>query len=190
MSTLKVNSIRNVSNKRLLDNTGNVVQVIHVRTDARSSWSSNNRYIFTPITSLNLTITPKHPNNLIVVQVELFCEVHHDNVMTILRDYGRTRNLGYGQTENRADNYNPRHQGMIPADYTGGDNNSTPRVYFMQGVWRADTFSQVRFTPGVRSAGGSNHTLRLNRTIGSGDNGQNSYEIGYSSMIAYEITAA
>ena len=58
MSTLKVNSIVNTSNKKLLNNSGNIVQTVHVRTDARNTWSAPNSYIFTPVTSLTLTITP------------------------------------------------------------------------------------------------------------------------------------
>ena len=187
MSNLKVNTISNISNKQLLADTGNIVQTIYVRTDARNTWSSNNRYQFTPITSLTLDITPKRPQNMIIVQCSLFCEIHHDNVMTILRDYG-SGDLMPGMVENRSGNFNPRHSGMIPADYTGNDNSSTPRVYFMQNTWIANTNSSIRFTPGVRGAGGSNYTLYLNRCQGSNANGQNSYEIGYSTMIAWEVT--
>ena len=75
---------------------------------------------------------------------------------------------------------------MVAGDYTGDDNGSTPRNYFLQGTWQANTLSQIRFTPGVRSSNGTNRTLYLNRTQGSA--GQNSHEICYSSMIAFEVT--
>jgi hypothetical protein len=186
MSTLKVNSIVNTSNKKLLNNSGNIVQTIHARTDARNTWSAPNSYIFTPVTSLTLTITPQHPNNLIVVQLCLSGEIHHDTVITILRDYGKDESLPYGVDANGFYNFNPRHSGMVAGDYTGDDNGSTPRNYFLQGTWQANTLSQIRFTPGVRSSNGSNRTLYLNRTQGS--SGQNSHEICYSSLIAFEVS--
>ena len=56
----------------------------------------------------------------------------------------------------------------------------------MQNTWIANTNSSIRFTPGVRGAGGSNYTLYLNRCQSNA--GQNSFEIGYSTMIAWEVT--
>lgn len=186
MSNLKVNSITNISNKRLLDNTGNIVQTVYVRSDNRSGWSSNNRYQFTPITDLTLEITPRSPDNIIIVQCKLFAEIHHDNLMTILADYGGGR-LPYGAVEGYSmANFNPRYIGMIPADYTGADNSSTPRDFFMQGVWRANGTSTIRFMPGCKGSGGSDYTLYLNRTQSS--SGQDSFEAGISVMIAFEVS--
>lgn len=185
MSLVRVNSITNINNKKLLNSTGNIVQVRYFRTDIRNTWSAPNNNIFTPVTSLTGTIIPKNPANLLLVQVKLAGEIHHDTMLTILRDYG-VNDVPYSTSVAPSNNLFARWAGMISGTYVGDDNGSTPHDYFLQGVWEAQTISEIRFTPGVKSSSSANYTLFLNRTQGS--TGTNSHEICTSHMIIYEIS--
>mgnify|MGYP000579564851 CR=1 FL=1 len=65
------------------------------------------------------------------------------------------------------------------------DNNSTPTYKNMTYVDLPNSTSALTYGLGVRSSTGSNYTLYVNRTTGSG--GTDSYETGVSWCIIKEI---
>ena len=186
MSTLYTNNIISPeSSTPILQSTGNIVQCNRVRYDSRTTWSSNNSGNGTEITGLRLSISPRHSGNLLLCQWVLSGELGHNNVFLVFRDGGLITAGGEQGYNNEVGNN--RWSGFISSTYdSANDNSSTPHHWYIQYYCNADSTSSRFYSPAVRSSGGSNDTLHLNRTYSSA--GQDAFEITVSTGVIYEIT--
>jgi|LakMenE18May11ns_1017448.scaffolds.fasta_scaffold9923294_5 hypothetical protein len=161
---------------------GSVVQVQKVRTEARTTYSSATSGNGTTVTDLNLTITPKFSNSLLMMQWMINGEFHHDNVFLIHK--GGSLITTSGETGYNSIAGNSRWSGFMQSTYDT-DQNSTPQNRFMQYFCNSGSTAEATFAPAVRSAGGTAYTFYLNRAQGSA--GQDDYEVSVSTGVIWEI---
>ena len=180
MSTIRCNEVQSVDGRVLLASTGSIVQCVTVRTDTRTTFSAPSSGNGTVISQLNLTITPRNSANLIICKWMINCEFNNENaVFTVYQD-GSLLSTG------RNANSNNRWSGAAVSVYDQ-NNSSTQQntTIFWSGT--AGSTSSRSYRPAVRSSNTSNRTFYLNRNVGSGNNGQNAYEITVSSGVCWEI---
>ena len=144
-------------------NPGSVAQLLVVRTNAFTSYSSPTTGNGTTITDLNLVITPKKANSMLVMQWMLNCEVGHDTVFLIHKNGSLITDVGY---EGRNNIGNNQWVGYVPANYEN-NTDSTPACYFIQYAIPAGSTDQQTFAPATRSSSASASTLFLNRSVSS-----------------------
>jgi hypothetical protein len=185
VSTLRVNQISTKSgtgNIRVLGgkiiSPGSVVQTIAVRSDLRATYASNNSGNGTPITPLNLTITPVFANSLIVCQWMISGEMSNDDNFLIWRD-GVLAIDGYN-----LESGNVRWSGYSAANYDAND-ASTPFSRSIIYTNVPGSTLQTTYGLAVRSSSATNYTFYFNRTVSS--TGADGYETSVSAGIIQEI---
>ena len=161
---------------------GSVVQVQKVRTEARTTYAAPNSGNGTTVTDLNLTITPKFSNSLLIIQWMFNGELHHDSVILIHKNGSLITTAG--ETGYNATAGNSRWSGFSFAPYET-DQDSTPQNMFIQYFSTAGSTSSMTFAPAVRSSVGTAYTFFLNRTAGSA--GADAYEVSVSTGTIWEI---
>jgi hypothetical protein len=159
-----------------------IVQVKYVRTDNRTTYASNNSGDGTTITDLNLTITPKYSNSLLLCQWMVNGELHQDNVFLIHRNGALVTTSTYEGYNNAQGNN--RWSGIASGFYDQNE-DSTPSNWFLQYLIPAGSTTATTLAPAVRSSSGSNFTLALNRTINAAS--QDAYERMVSTGTIWEI---
>lgn len=159
-----------------------IVQVKYVRTDNRTTYASNNSGDGTTITDLNLTITPKYSNSLLLCQWMINGELHQDNVFLIHRNGALVTTSTYEGYNNAQGNN--RWSGIASGFYDQNE-DSTPSNWFLQYLIPAGSTTATTLAPAVRSSSGSNFTLALNRTINGAS--QDAYERMVSTGTIWEI---
>jgi hypothetical protein len=155
---------------------GMIIQTIYKRVDSKdvvAFATAGQPGSF--ITSLDTTITPKFANSLILIQMCLTYEVHHDSVFRLYR--GATP-IGINVNDS---NY---WSGTWLPSYDV-DNNSTARTnyFFYMDAPAATDATTYRLM--IQSGGIGATSLFLNRTVASA--GQDSYEVAISQIILQEI---
>jgi hypothetical protein len=159
-----------------------IVQVKYYRTDARNTYTAANSGNGTTITDLNLTITPKYSNSIILMQWMINCEFHHDNVFLLHKDGALITTSSYEGYNNVAGNN--RWSGVASGQYDN-DNNSTMYNIFLQYAIPASSTASATYSPAVRASQATAYTFYLNRTQGSA--GSDSYEVTISTGTIWEI---
>lgn len=191
MSTLKTASVLgsaannwviDVNSPSYLYQAGMILQTVHIRTETQSSFSSATTGNGTTITPLNITITPKRADSILLCTWMINYEVHWDNVFVIHRNGSIITNSGFQSFNNVVGNL--RYSGVTAA-FHDNDNNSTQANQFIQYVVPAVSTASATYAPAIRSSSTAAHTLFLNRTIGSG--GQDVFEISVSTGMIQEI---
>lgn len=161
---------------------GMVAQAKYVRTDARSTYTSAVSGNGTTITDLNISITPKFANSLLIMTWMINCEFHQDNVFLVHKDGALVTTTGYEGYNNLAGNN--RWSGVATPAYET-DQNSTPINTYIQYAIPAGSTSSATYAPAIRASGGTAYTLYLNRTQGSA--GADIYEVGISTGVIMEV---
>ena len=157
---------------------GKVVQTVTVTTHTRPTLTASNSGNGTLISSaLNLTITPWRADSTIWLRWTVAYEVNHDTVFLVQQDGSL---IGYN-----TDLGNNRWSGIVTPQYDN-DYSSTPQVSTINWLVVAGSTTARTYQLCIRSAGGSNHTFVLNRSISSA--GADAYEVGVSHGIAREIS--
>lgn len=159
-----------------------IVQVKYVRTDTRTTYASNNSGNGTTITALNLTITPKYSNSLLLAQWMINGELHQDNVFLIHRDGSLVTTSTYEGYNNAQGNN--RWSGVMSAFYDQNE-DSTSSNWFLQYLIPAGSTTATTLAPAVRSSSGTNYTFALNRTVNAAS--QDAYERMISTGTIWEI---
>lgn len=195
MSTLKVNTITAGSgsgqidiptNNRISGNDvgslyapGLIVQTVLVRSDNRTTFGSAASGNGTPITDLNLTITPKFANSIIVCQWMLNGELHQDNVLLIWKN-GALADNGYNQQAG-----NVRYSGYASAFYDQNE-SSTPSNWKILYSDTPGSTSPQTYGLACRSSSATAYTFYLNRTVASlgADAQENMVSFGMAQEIA------
>lgn len=161
---------------------GSVVQTVYTRADAQSTYSSATTGDGTTITDLNISITPKSANSMLLMQWMLNGEIVNDNVFLIHQDGVLITQSGY-QGYNTVSG-NVRYSGYVGAAYDV-DTNSTASNLFIQYMIPAGSTSPRTYAPAVRSSTATAATLYLNRTVVAP--GAANSEVMVSSGVIWEI---
>jgi hypothetical protein len=169
-----------------LHSSGMVVQTIHTRTDALTQYSAPASGNGTTITDLNLTISPKFSNSLLVMQWMINCEISAaawDTVFLVHKNGSLITTRGYEAYN--VNGGNNRWSGLLAGKY---DNNvdSTIENYILQYAVPAFSTSQQTFAPAIRSTNATARTLFLNRTVNAGTPADD-LEIAVSSGFIMEV---
>ena len=157
---------------------GTVVGFNRVRTSARSAYGFNGDAI---ISDLNISITPKYANSLLLVQWQVMYEADYNSVFRVYRDGGLVYTSGYqGYNENDGNTWS----GVAPGVYDT-DTASTPQVSFIQYFVPAGSTAATTLQLSIRSSIPASATFYLNRSVNSA--GSSAYEIGVSTAVIWEI---
>jgi hypothetical protein len=157
---------------------GTVVGFNFVRTSARTTYAYNNDVI---IGALNIPITPKYANSLLLVQWHVNYEADYNGVFRVFRDGGLIYNTGYqGYNENDGNSWS----GVSALIY---DTNtaSTPTSQMIQYFTPAFSTSATTLQLAVRSSVNANNTFYLNRSVESA--GALALEVTVSTAVIWEI---
>lgn len=151
-----------ISSGTTVINPQSVLQTLLIRTDSFTTYSSPPNTGGTRITDLNLVITPKRSDSLLIMQWMLNGEVNHDNVFLIHKNDALITDSGY-QGRNSLGGTSTW-VGYVPANY---ENNtaSTAACYFIQYAIPSGSTNQQTFCPATQSSSGTTHTFYLNRTV-------------------------
>ena len=155
---------------------GMVIQTIYKRVDSKDVVdfaTAGSTGSFIP--SLDTIITPKFANSLILIQMCLTYEVHHDTVFRLHR--GATA-IGINANDS---NY---WSGTWLPGYDA-DNSSTARTNHFFYMDQPSTTNATTYRLMIQSGGIGATTFYLNRPISSA--GQQNYEVGISQVILQEI---
>jgi hypothetical protein len=164
MSQLRVSSVTDLSGTGSVYTPGHVVQVQTVRSDSRTTISSNNSGNGTTITQLNLSITPKFANSKLIMQWMINGEHHQDNLFLIHKDGSLITNSG--EQGYNSESGNVRWSGIASGFYDQNE-STTPSNWFIQYECIAGSTATQVFAPATRSSTGTNFTFYLNRTFAS-----------------------
>lgn len=158
---------------------GMVVNFNQIRTESRASYGFNGDTI---ISQLNIGITPRFSNSLLLVQWSFNYESGYNAVFRIYRDGSLIQTSGY-KGFNSLDGNN--WSGYSPAQY---DTNTatTPNPQSIQYVVPAGSTNSTTLQLAIRSSGSSNESFFLNRSFDS--SGSVANEIGVSSAVIWEIS--
>ena len=137
----------------------------------------------TTITVLNLTITPKFANSMLVMSWMINGEVGENNMFLIHRDGVLITDTGYESYNTISGNV--RYSGFTPS-YYDANNSSTPRSSCIQYAIPAYTTNARTYAPAVRGSGATALTYYLNRTVAS--TGADNQEQTISTGILMEIS--
>ena len=157
---------------------GSVVGFNRIRTTARSAYGYNGDVI---LSDLNISITPKFSNSLLLVQWQIMYESDYNSVFRVYRDNGLVYTSGYqGYNENDGNGYSGVASLMYDTDVA-----STPNSQMIQYFVPAGSTNTTTLQLAVRSSYNTGATFYLNRSVNSG--GSNAYEIGVSTAVIWEI---
>lgn len=184
MSTLVVNKVEARDTHTLLNTSGNIIQVVYARTDARNTYASAITGDGTTITDLNISITPTNANNRLICQWMINYEATHENVILIHRDGALITTVG---EEGRNNLSNNRWVGYAPFRWEGGagDTGSTMDNMFVMYSQIAGSTASRTYAPAVRSSGSAAATFFLNRA--AGNTGADIVENTVSTAVIYEV---
>jgi hypothetical protein len=157
---------------------GTVVGFNFVRTSARTTYAYYNDVI---ISALNISITPKYANSLLLVQWHVNYEADYNGVFRVFRDNGLIYTSGYqGYNENDGNSWS----GVSALIY---DTNtaSTPTSQMIQYFVPAGSTAATTLQLAVRSSYDAANTFFLNRSVQSA--GALVYEIAVSTAVIWEI---
>jgi hypothetical protein len=168
-----------------LQSPGMVVQTILTRTENFTQYSAPATGNGTTITDLNLTISPKFSNSLLVMQWMINCEIGTaawDTVFLVHKNGSLITTPGYEAYN--INGGNNRWSGLLAGKY---DNNvsSTMENYILQYAVPAFDITQQTFAPAIRSANATARTLFLNRTVSTP--GTSGFEYTVSSGVIMEV---
>lgn len=192
MSTLSVGNLQGLPTNsnvitipagHVLYAPGMIAQVKYFRSDVRTTYTANTSGNGTTVTELNLTITPKFANSLLLMQWMINGEMHQDSVFLIHRDGSLVTTAGY--TGYNSVGGNNRWSGVMSAFYDQ-DQASTSSNWFLQYAMPAVSTAATTFAPAVRASGGTAYTLSLNSTLAN-SGGADNYENTISTGTIWEI---
>lgn len=157
---------------------GTVVGFNRIRTTARSAYGYNGDVI---LSDLNISITPKFSNSLLLVQWQVMYESDYNSVFRVYRDNGLVYTSGYqGYNENDGNGWS----GIASLQYDT-DVASTPSNQMIQYFVPAGSTNTTTLQLAVRSSYNTGATFYLNRSTNSA--GSNAYEMGVSTAVIWEI---
>jgi hypothetical protein len=191
MSTLAVSSLQasaasnwmiTIDSGSYLYFPGAILQTVYVRTDVQTTYSSASSGNGTAIAALNITVTPRRADSLLMCTWMINGEIHQDNVFLVHKDGALITTAGYQAYNNVAGNQ--RWSGVMSAFYDN-DTSTTMSNYYLQYAVPAGSTASATYAPAIRSSSATAYTFFLNRVVASaGTDGQ---EISVSTGMIQEI---
>lgn len=182
LGTAGNNWLINVETDSYLYRAGMILQTIYTRTDSQATFSSAASGDGTTITPLEISITPKRSDSLLVFTWMLNGEIGHNNVFLVHKNGSLITTSGY-EGYNRVVG-NLRYSGLVSAAYDN-DQSTTMSNYFIRYFIPSSSTTAATYAPAVRSSYSVAQTFYLNRSIaGAGNDG---VEIAVSSGMVQEI---
>jgi hypothetical protein len=140
---------------------GSILQTVYARSDNRVAYTSPISGDGTTITDLNISITPRSADSILLVNWMINGEVGENNVFVIHQNGALITTTGYEGFNNVAGNL--RWSGFVSFKYDT-DVSSTPSNFSIQYYVLAGTTTTRTYAPAIRSANGTAQTFNLNRT--------------------------
>jgi hypothetical protein len=161
---------------------GMILQTVYVRTDVQTTYSSPASGNGTTVAALNISVTPKRADSLLLCTWMINGEFNQNNVFLVHKDGVLITTSGY-------EAYNPvagntRWSGLMSAFYDNNDSTTISNYYLQYAVPAASTSTAV-YAPAVRASGATAYTFFLNRTLNSA--GADDNEITVSTGMIQEI---
>lgn len=182
LATAGNNWLIDIDSDSYLYRAGMVLQTVYVRTDSQATFSSATSGDGTTITPLEISITPKRSDSLLVFTWMLNGEIGENNVFLIHKDGSLITTSGYESYNNVVGNL--RYSGLVSTAYDN-DQSTTMSNYFIRYFIPSSSTTAATYAPAIRSAGPAAQTFYLNRSMASA--GQNGVEIAVSSGMVQEI---
>jgi hypothetical protein len=177
------NNIITIPSGHTLYAPGMIAQVQYVRSDSRTTYASASSGDGTTITALNLNISPKFSNSLLLMQWMINYEVSENNGFVIHRN-GTLITSPVGYTGYNSEAGNVGYSAIAVGSYDQ-NTDSTPANIFLQYAVPAISTTNTTYAPAVRNTGGAAITFYLNRVAGS--TGAGNYENMVSTGTIWEI---
>lgn len=168
------------SSNNITYSPGMVIQTRYVRSDDRTTYSSPGSLAATPISALNLSITPRFSSSMILCQWIVSGEMQQDNTFMIFKN-GTLADDGYNL---QAGNILGSGYAVVNYDV---DNASTPMTMKIMYAGFPGGTGLVTYGLAIRSASATPYTLHINRSVNGGATGSGN-ENGVSIGIIQEIT--
>lgn len=186
MSTLQTNLITNAVGSPLLKSSGSIIQTARVRSDSRTVYSASGAAgNGTTITDLNITISPRNSNSLLIITWHIFFEADEDTCFLVHEDGALITTAGY--TGYNSVGGNNLRSALQVAPYDAANNNdSTPHMQKLVYYATAGSTASRTYAPAVRSSSGVTNTFTLNRCIANA--GADAYEVGVSFGRIFEVS--
>ena len=176
-SLLKVDEIQDAAGKKILQNTGSVLQIKHVVTAAVTS-SSSASGTFADITGLTLDITPTNSNNQLLIMTSVSTGSNNWGTgFRILKDGSVTDLIGDNESSNRTE--------VTGSSVSYGSNDDDINTASFQGVITAGTTDQI--TIKVQGSARSSNAWKVNAA--DDDSNNTSRQRACSSLVVMEISA-
>ena len=159
--------------------SGSVLQVKTVRYQGRPTFGFSNSDVI--IGYLNVAITPKSPNSILIAQYQISGEATYNAVFRAYRDNNLITTSGY-EGYNTEDGNTWSGIAVWPYDT---DLASTPNTQFMQYFVPSGSTSPTTLQISIRSSANESQTFYMNRSVSSG--GGTAFEIMVSSVVVWEV---
>lgn len=166
-SLLKVDEIQDAAGKKILQNTGSVLQVVQaIKTDSASTTSTS----FTNA-GISASITPTSSSSKILIQVNtvigqsnftkrVYLKLTGGNTATYIGDAGTGVEAAVSVTTRvSADSY-----GMVPTSMQYLDSPATTSAITYQVQWRVESDTGYINRPGTLDANGANNASTITLT--------------------------
>ena len=181
MSTLVANQIVSPTGNVILDQTGSIIQTVLLRTDTQTSYTSVLNATGTPISALNISITPKESSSLLIISFHIMYEIQDDTIFRILKNNAVITTSGY-------ESYNPQisqsiFNGLQAAAQDTNDTTTPSHQKLM--MYDSAAGGARTYTPSIGSSNTATRTFYLNRCASSP--GTNGNEIGVSFARIMEV---
>lgn len=176
-----------ISDTTSISYPGRIVQMKNKLYHTRTSWQNandNGAASVTNVPGINQTFACKFATSRVIIEARMCGDIHHNTIFRYTVDGNLITTAAY-------DSYNDddgadRWSGIAGHTYDGANNNnSTPGITFFMVYYKPGDTSTHTYRIVSRESNTSQSTNYLNRT--GGNNGQNSYECGVSSIVMYEI---
>ena len=151
----------------------------YIRTDANTTYNSSTSLTPTIITDLNISITPKQSNSLILVEWQVSAEFHHDATYCIMKN-GSLASNGYNLLSG-----NIQSSGYANSNYDVDNATTASTIHIRYVDANVNSLTTQTYGLGIRSSDGNVRTFYLNRTVNGGSGASN--ENGVSMATATEI---
>jgi len=191
MSQLLTNSITgkaaanwaiDVAANSYLYSPGLILQTVYVRTDTQTTYSSPGSGNGTAIAALNISITPKRSDSLLLCTWMINGEIGENNVFLVHRDGALITTAGYEAYNSVVGNQ--RWSGIMSAFYDN-DQSTTLSNWCLQYAVPAGSTVAAVYAPAIRAANATAQTFFLNRCVSGA--GSDNVEIAVSTGMIQEI---
>jgi hypothetical protein len=161
---------------------GMILQTVYVRSDLQTTYASAVTGNGTALAALNITITPRRADSLLMCTWMINGEINQNNVFLVHKDGALITTAGYQAYNNVAGNQ--RWSGLVSAAYDNND-STTMSNYYLHYAVPAGSTAAATYAPAIRASGATAYSFFFNRIQNSA--GADAQEISVSTGMIQEI---